>query len=96
MYEILNIMKSIGLVSRVKTCIYRWEGYDSMVSHLRYLQKTGMRKEYSMPPEVYGKKKAVATCLSERFIQIFLCNVCLTIMVDADYTKTFGRSFRNQ
>ena len=38
MYEILNIMKSVGLVSRVKTCAYRWEGFDIMVKHLKELK----------------------------------------------------------
>lgn len=38
MYEILNIMKSVGLVSRIKTCAYKWEGFETMLQYLKQLQ----------------------------------------------------------
>ena len=38
MYEILNIMKSVGLITRVKTCVYKWEGMENMIKQLRCLQ----------------------------------------------------------
>ncbi|DAZ98815.1 TPA: hypothetical protein N0F65_000971, partial [Lagenidium giganteum] len=92
MYEILNIVQSVGLVSRIRSSLYRWEGYSKMTVTLHRLKEEGMRRKRkaaqdtgSHSPEqqrnshVAGgspsnRRKAVATILGERFVQIFLCN----------------------
>jgi hypothetical protein len=93
MYEILNIIQSVGLVTRIRASFYRWEGYNHMTATLEKLKEEGMRKYGKKTgvkntlsskndikssiesPIKMNKKKAVATSLGERFIQIFLCNV---------------------
>lgn len=86
MYEILNIIQSVGLVGRLRASFYRWEGQNKMTATLERLKEEGMARITNnsrgvaknpaaacMSPEGQ-RRKAVATALGERFVQIFLCN----------------------
>ncbi|KAJ0405754.1 hypothetical protein P43SY_003604 [Pythium insidiosum] len=90
MYEILNIIQSVGLVARLRSSFYRWEGDDKMALALERLKDEGLGRlvpadasTASAAKPVAGappatpegqRKKAVATALGERFVQVFLCN----------------------
>ncbi|TMW59458.1 hypothetical protein Poli38472_004527 [Pythium oligandrum] len=83
MYEILNIIQSVGLVARLRASFYRWEGTGKMTATLERLKEDGMARQpktasAGKKPEGASpdgqRKKAVATALGERFVQIFLCN----------------------
>ncbi|GLE06361.1 hypothetical protein PINS_up015608 [Pythium insidiosum] len=101
MYEILNIIQSVGLVTRLRSSFYRWEGDAKMAQALERLKDEGLGRlatgdaaiavtaaaatsASSTPRSAAGnappatpegqRKKAVATALGERFVQVFLCN----------------------
>ncbi|OQR95882.1 hypothetical protein THRCLA_22056 [Thraustotheca clavata] len=68
LHEILNIIQSVGLVSKVGIGLCKWLGEESMLEALQEL------KQQVPNPTQMSKlhKKAVATALSERFLQVFL------------------------
>ncbi|EQC37012.1 hypothetical protein SDRG_05829 [Saprolegnia diclina VS20] len=65
LHEILNIIQSVGLIAKVGIGLCRWLGDEAMLATLQ-------RLKHPSPDEAPVARKAVATALSERFLQVFL------------------------
>ncbi|KDO23735.1 hypothetical protein SPRG_10513 [Saprolegnia parasitica CBS 223.65] len=65
LHEILNIIQSVGLIAKVGIGLCRWIGDEAMLATLQ-------RLKHPSPDEAPVARKAVATALSERFLQVFL------------------------
>ncbi|OQR95301.1 hypothetical protein ACHHYP_00119 [Achlya hypogyna] len=72
LHEILNIIQSVGLIAKVGIGLCRWLGEASMLSTLQALKRVS---PVAAPDSKQLHKKAVATALSERFVQVFLHQV---------------------
>nr|CCA19621.1 PREDICTED: similar to vomeronasal receptor V1RD8 pu [Albugo laibachii Nc14] len=82
MYEIFNIIQSVGLIARIRTGLYQWKSKENMVAKIAYLKRTSTEtfrnwksNESIVKSEVntMNRKKAISTLMGECFIQVLLC-----------------------
>lgn len=86
MYEIFNIIQSVGLIARIRTGLYQWQSNEIMIAKLVSLKRSGTEtfKKWNLGESIItsgaktiNRKKAISTLMGECFLQVLLSEVRL-------------------
>ncbi|CCI39560.1 unnamed protein product [Albugo candida] len=81
MYEIFNIIQSVGLIARIRTGLYQWQSNEIMIAKLVSLKRSGTEtfKKWNLGESIItsgaktiNRKKAISTLMGECFLQVLL------------------------